>query len=110
MHGEADALERRATRTSNQTDVTALAAILRGVRPLEEAQVKSLHTPVLPLIGAQDRFMRTVKSLATLLPATAVSVIPEATHGTAFPHPGFSKRMLTPSYESRLGHSEAKAD
>ncbi|MDA2925155.1 alpha/beta fold hydrolase [Acidobacteria bacterium AH-259-L09] len=93
LHGEADALQRRGTGASNAMDVTALAALLRGVRPLTEAQVRSIHSPVLALIGAEDRFMPSVKRLSELLPTTEVRVIPGATHATAFGHPEFSKRM-----------------
>jgi pimeloyl-ACP methyl ester carboxylesterase len=77
------------------SDAPALAAFLRGVRVLDDQDVRGIQVPIAAVIGANDAFMADVLRLAAVQTNTRVVVIPGATHSTTVEHPSFVQELFT---------------
>ena len=91
---QAEAFEKGAVPVREGDDAEALAAMLRGLRVLNEEEVRSIQVPVAVLIGTNDRFMPNVRRLSGVLPDLKVIEIPDADHATAPGHPKFAEELL----------------
>jgi pimeloyl-ACP methyl ester carboxylesterase len=91
---QADAFEQGKLPVGEGDDAKALAALLRSLRVLSEAEVRRIQVPIATLIGANDRFLANVQQLSGVLPSLQVRVIPDADHGTASGHPQFAEALL----------------
>lgn len=91
---QAEAFEQGSLPVRQGDDAKALAAMLRGLRVLSEAEVRRIQVPVAALIGGNDRFMANVQRLSGVLPGLKVVEIPDADHATAPGHPKFAEELL----------------
>jgi pimeloyl-ACP methyl ester carboxylesterase len=98
---QAAALEQDTLPMREGEDRKALAALLRDLRVLSDAEVRRIASPVLALIGANDRFMSDVQRLSHAVPGTKVVVIPDANHATAMNHPKFGEALVAWLLEQR---------
>ena len=89
----ADAYERGRIPLRAGDNAKALAALLRSLRVLSEAEIRRIRVPIAVLIGAEDRFMPNVQRLSRVVPAVLVTVIPNANHATAPTHPKFVETL-----------------
>ena len=91
---QAEAFEQGKVPARDGDDVKALAAMLRGLRVLSEADVRRIRVPMAALIGTEDRFMANVQRLTRVLPGVQVTAIPNVDHAGLPSHPKFGEALL----------------
>jgi pimeloyl-ACP methyl ester carboxylesterase len=86
----------RAFAEQTRSDLTALAACIRGSRQtLPPAKVAEIHAPVLVAVGTKDNVAGSAHALAALLPAGQALDIPGRDHMLAVGDKAFKAGVLT---------------